>query len=160
MTDYEMKPETKLLAISVRESDGAVELESYPVSNNLTPQEAHAQGLKIVNPTSTKKIALWGGGIAHRFKEYAFVTTAKEIDDMINKIKKKDEIERKRVWVRVLRELHKYTNEELNANWEASNQAWSDWCCDAAIFFAYNAVIFGKGIPSMEITKNHIAQAR
>ena len=160
MTDYEMKPDTGLLVASVRESDGAVKLESYPVSNNLTPQEAHAQGLKFVNPTSTEKIALWGGGIAHRFKGYAIVTTVKEIDDVIHIIEKKDKIESKRIWVAILRNLHKYTDEELNSNWEASNQAWSNWCDDAALFFAYNVVIFGKGIPAMDLPENEVAQAR
>ena len=69
----EMKPDSGILAVSRRESDGAVKIESFPVGNPnvLTPAEAVEQGLPIIKPNSTKKIGIWCGGIGSRFKDYS-----------------------------------------------------------------------------------------
>jgi hypothetical protein len=161
MTTPEMKPDAGILVASVRESDGAVKIESFPISENvLTPQEAVEQGLHIIKPTSTKKIGVWCGGIAERFKEYSIISSAKEITGMIKNAEKLEEKERKHIWVSILRELHKHTDEQLNAHYEAQSQEWRDWCNDAVLFYAYNAVIFKKGIPSMELTTADKARAR
>ena len=153
MSMPELKPDAGIVVASRRESDGAVKIESFPVGKNvLTPEEAVEQGLPIIKPTSTKKIGVWCGGISTRFKDYIVITSAKEITQSIKNGEKLDEQERKRIWVSILRELNRYTDEELNAHYEATDQEWRDWCNDAVLFYAYNAIIFKKGIPSVELS--------
>jgi hypothetical protein len=118
----------------------------------LTPEEAVEQGLPIINPTSTKKIGILCGGISTRFKEYIIMTTAKQITQAVKNGEKRDEQQRKRIWVSILRELTKYTDEELHAHYEATDQEWRNWCDDAVLFYAYNTIIFKKGIPSVELS--------
>jgi len=118
----------------------------------LTPEEAVEQGLPIIKPTSTKKIGIWCGGISTRFKEYIIMTTAKQVHQAVKTSKKLDEQQRKRIWVNILRELTKYTDEELHAHYEATDQEWRNWCDDAILFYAYNSIIFNKGIPSVELS--------
>jgi hypothetical protein len=161
MNATEMKPDAGVVIASVCESDGAVKIESFPLGKNvLTPDEAREQGLPIIKPNSKKKIGIWCGGIGTRFNEYSIISTAKEITGMIKNAEKQNEAERKHIWVSILRELNRYTDEELNAHYEATDQAWRDWCNDAVLFYAYNAVIFKKGIPSMELTTADKARAR
>ena len=156
-----MKPDAGIVA-TVRERDGAVKIESFLTGNPnvLTLKKAKKQGLLTVKPNSTKEIGIWCGGISNRFKEYSVISTAKEITGVIKSVEKQDEKERKHTWVSILRELSRYTDEELNAHYEATDQAWRDWCSDAVLFYAYNAVIFKKGIPSMELTTADSARAR
>jgi len=157
-----MNTDAGIIAVSVRESDGAVKIESFPTGNPniLSVCEAQSQGLPIIKPTSSKKIGVWCGGIGTRFKEYIILSTAKEITAQIKSAEKLGEQDRKRIYVSVLRNLNKYTNEELHAHYEATNQEWRDWCNDAILFYAYNAVIFKKGIPSVELSKADKARAR
>ena len=151
MNYTEMKPDAGIVA-TVRKRDGAVKIESFLTGNPnvLTQEEVKEQGLPTVKPNSTEEIYIWCGGISNRFKEYSVVSTAKEITGVIKSVEKQDEKERKHTWVSILRELTRYTDEELNAHYEAHDQAWGDWCNDAVLFYAYNAVIFKKGIPCRE----------
>jgi hypothetical protein len=157
-----MNPDARIAVASVRESDGAVKIESFSTGNPniLSVCEAQAQGLPIIKPTSSKQIGVWCGGIGTRFKEYIILSTAKEITAQIKSAEKLGEQDRKRIYICVLRNLNKYTDEELNAHYEATDQVWRDWCNDAILFYAYNAVIFKKGIPSMELSKADKARAR
>lgn len=115
----------------------------------LSPEEARARGMETIDSTSTETIALICGGIHPRFKEVAIVTTPKEVDDTVKLAEAQPEIERRRIWKKVLTNLTKYSDEEFNSHYSNNTQEWMDWCDDAVIFFAYNAVIFKKGIPAI-----------
>jgi len=115
----------------------------------LTPDEARARGMETVDSASTEKIAVVCGGIAERFSEYLVVTTPKEIDEAVNKAEGKSVPLQKRIWVSVLRSLTQYTNEELERHERERGLEWDNWCNDAVLFFAYNAVVFKKGIPAV-----------
>jgi len=157
----ELKEDKGLLVVSQRSSDDAVKIETFPIGqdNILTCEEAIAQGCPIMKPTSTKKIGVWCSGIGKRFAEYVVVSTPKEITSSRKRAEKQTEEERKRIWVSILRELNRYTDAELNAHYEASSQEWRNWCNDAVLFYAYNAVIFKKGVPCFELPKEKIAEA-
>ena len=160
-TMNELKEDKGLLVASVRESDGAVKIESFPIGqdNILTREEAIAKGCPILKPTSTKKIGIWCSGIGKRFAEYVVVSTAKEIEKFRKSAERQNEEDRKKVWVNILRELNRYTDAELNAHYEVSSKEWRDWCNDAMLFYAYNSVIFKKGIPCFELPKEELAKA-
>jgi hypothetical protein len=115
----------------------------------LTLEEANAKGMETLDSASTEKIAVVCGGIAERFNDYLVVTTPKEIDDMVNEAEELSVKEQKMNWVLLLRSLTQYTNEELERHERDRTPEWSDWCNDAVLFFAYNAVVFKKGIPAI-----------
>jgi hypothetical protein len=147
----EMKPDAGIIVASV--CDEGVKIESFPIGKNvLTPQEAKEQGLQIIKPTSKKEVAIWCGGISERFKEYSVICCPNQITKTIKIAEKHTEQERKHIWVSIIRQLNIYTNEQLNAHYEAQNNEWRNWCDDVALFYSYNAVIFKKGIPAMELT--------
>jgi hypothetical protein len=156
------KPDAGIIVLSGNmEETNQVKVEKFPMSKNiLTPEEAFNQGLSTILPNSKKRIAVWAGGISKRFEEYCVQTTPKEITDATIKAEEKDNVLQKQIWVQLLRNLHKYTDAELNDNWNKANQNWRDWCNDVVLYFAYNSIIFGKGIPAMELTKTDIARAK
>lgn len=144
--------ETGILVVSGDEN--GVSLETFRVSKDvLSVTEAKEQGLEIVNPNSTDEIGVWCGGISNRFKDYIIVTTSKMVTETIDLVEQKTEQQRKAHWVQITRNLNKYTDAELNHHYDTSSQEWSDWGNDAVLWFAYNSVIFNKGIPAVNIKK-------
>jgi hypothetical protein len=156
------KPDSGIVIASLNESNGAVGIETFLIGddNILTPQEAKDKGLKCIKNSSTKEFGILCRGIGERFKDYIIISTPKEVTDLIEQAEEKDEQESRRIWLGIIRELNRYTDEELNAHYEAKDKEWRDWCTDAVLFYAYNAVIFGKGVPAVEITKEQKAKAR
>jgi hypothetical protein len=115
----------------------------------LTPDEARARGIETLSPTHTEPIGLICGGISPRFKDIMIITHPTDLEDCREEAMKKSEPERRRIWKEVLRNLLRYTDEELDRHREQSTQEWKDWCDDVAIFYAYNNLIFGKGVPAI-----------
>lgn len=151
MSNPELKADTGIVVASL--SEEAVKVEVFPISKNiLTPDEAKEIGLKFIKPKSSKKIAVWCGGISIRFKDYHIVTNSREIESCIEKTKKLDTQAQKGIWLSITRNLHRYTDEELNHHYEETDKQWFDWCNDAVIWYAYNVVLFKKGIPASEVT--------
>ena len=126
----------------------------------LSPEEARARGMETIDPTSTETIALTCGGIHPRFKDTAVVTTPKEVNDTVKLAETTTERERRRIWKETLTSLTQYSDEEFNSHYSNNTQEWKDWCDDAIIFFAYNAIIFKKGIPAItNLTAEQTAEA-
>jgi hypothetical protein len=115
----------------------------------LTVEEARAKGMETVDSASTEFIAVVCGGIAERFSDYLVVTTPQEIDKGVYSAKEKSVKEQKRIWVDILRNLTRYTDEELERHERDRTPEWDEWCNDAVLFFAYNHVVFKKGIPAI-----------
>jgi hypothetical protein len=46
-----------------------------------------------------------------------------------------------------LRNLTKYSEEELNAEYELKSQKWRDFCDDALLFYVARLLLMGKEIP-------------
>ena len=159
----EMKPDNTLLVVSASKINGETKVELFPVNttNLLTPQEAKDKGLALKGkPSKKKNVAVWCGLIASRFNEYQVITSTAEINDAIKTAEKSCEAERKRMWVSITRQLHKHSDEELNAHYERGSKEWRDWCADSVLWFAYNAVLFKKGVPIVEMNAQDKARAR
>ena len=151
--------ETGILVVSGDEN--GVSVETFRVSKDiLSVAEAEEQGLSIVNPYSNDAIGVWCGGISNRFKDYIIVTTSKQITEYIELVEKKTEKDRKLAWVQITRNLNKYSDDELNHHYETSSQEWSDWGDDAVLFFAFNSVIFNKGIPAVNINAEQLSKVK
>lgn len=112
---------------------------------------------KLVPPIGRKKkgktavkVFLWCGGIADRFKEYLVATPQVALEEQIATVKRRSNKESKAIYVSVLRNLHQWTDEQLHKNYVAKNGAWENWCDDCVLFFAYNHILFNKGIPAVE----------
>jgi hypothetical protein len=156
----ELKPDNSILVVSGNDTRREVKVESFPIGTNLlTPQEAREQGLSLPKK-SKKEVAVWCGGIASCFNEYRIMTSTEVIEKTIKNAEKSCEAERKRIWVSITRQLHKHTAEQLNAHYERNSQEWRDWCDDCVLWYAYNAILFKKGIPVMEMSAEDKARAR
>jgi len=153
-----LKEDKNVWVISI---DDAVKTESFPIGqdNILTPDEAIAQGCPIMKHTSNKKIGIWCGGIGKRFAEYVVVSTPNEIEHSRKMAEEQTEEDRNRVWVGILRELNRYTDAELKAHYEVMSEEWREWCDNAMLFYAYNSVIYKKGISCFEQSKQEIENA-
>lgn len=150
-----MSDKSSFVCVSV--DDEGVKVNTFPTSNNniLTLQEANGKH-EILQSTSQEQGGLCGGDISSRFKKYLVMTTPKILHEQIDKIKKQTEMEKKRIFVEILQNLHKWTDDELNSHYEQKNKDWYFWCDDVVLYFAYNAVIFNKGIPFVEMTAEQI----
>jgi hypothetical protein len=151
-----MNADNTMLVVSGSKTNGEVKFEVFPVNTTtlLTPQEAKDQGLAILGkPSKKKNVAVWCGLIASRFHEYQVITSNAEIHDAIKSAEKCSKEELKRIWVNITRQLHKHSDEQLNAHYEIKNEDWENWCADSVLWFAYNAVLFKKGVPVIQITR-------
>jgi len=126
----------------------------------ITPKQARARGFEMLSPTHTEPIGLMCGGISPRFKDILIITYPPDLEDCRNEAMKKSETERRRIWKEVIRNLLRYTDEELDRHREQTTREWKDWCDDVAIFYAYNNLIFGKGVPAiLDLLPEQIAEA-
>ena len=92
------------------------------------------------------------GCIAERFKAYCVATTRTQL---LNDLNENDEDldTKKAIYASVLRCLYQYSDDELHAHYKGSTREWRDWCNDVALYFMYHAMLFGKGIPSVEVSE-------
>jgi hypothetical protein len=123
----------------------------------LSIDEATSQGLPILNKknhknSSEKNVALCCDLISPAFKEFLVATSVAELEEHIERVKSRPLKESKIVWVNILRNLTKYSADELVILYETKNQEWRDFCNDVALWYCYNAVIFKKGIPVCDLT--------
>ncbi len=108
---------------------------------------------KFAKKISKRKHALTCCDIHKRFKEYAVITSDKEVKDSIKECEKEPIETVKFRFKLIYKSLMKYSDSELNKHYEAKNQIWQDWCNDVVLFYAHRFVIFeGKlFIPIMEL---------
>jgi hypothetical protein len=130
-----------------------------PTEHNtiLSIDEAISQGLPILNKknhnnSSEKNIVLCCDLISPKFKEFLVATSVAEIEDFMKNLEKKPLEKCKIIWVNILRNLVKYSADELTVHYEQNDKEWVDFCNDVMLWYCYNAIVFKKGIPAMEIT--------
>jgi len=122
----------------------------------LSVEEAIAEGLTILdennhNNPKEQNVAICCELIAPKFEKFIVKTSVAEITEMVEKIKTYP-LERVRdVWLLVLRNLMKYSTDELIELYNKQNKEWFDFCNDAMLWFCYNSVLFKKGIPVMKL---------
>jgi len=121
-------------------------------SNILTIAEASNEGFEIINSKNQanpnrKNLLLHGKFIHKKFSEFCVATSVNEIEECMKTLEGRDMKECKRMWLSVLTELSKYSNEQLTFHYERSDTEWRNWCDDCLLWFCYNARVFGKGIP-------------
>lgn len=92
--------------------------------------------------------------INDRFKEYAIITSDKEVKDTIKQCEEEPIEMVKYRFKLIYLNLTKYSDEELNKHYEEKDQIWQDWCNDVVLFYAHRFVIFNGRmlIPLMEMS--------
>ena len=93
-----------------------------------------------------KTAAMTCGGIHPKLKEYLVLTTHAEVLEFIQ-LAENDLPSLKRIFVSSLHNLTKYSEEELNAEYELKSQKWQDFCEDVLIFYTTRLVLMKKQIP-------------
>ncbi len=108
---------------------------------------------KFLKKLNKQKHALTCGDINKRFKEYAVITSDKEVKESIKQCEKEPIEILKHRFKLIYQNLIKYTDIDLNKHFEAKDQEWQDWCNDVLLFYSHRFVIFeGKLlIPLMEL---------
>jgi len=124
----------------------------------LSVEQAIANGNAILNENNhnnpkEQNVAVCCEMIAPKFKDFMVKTSVAEITDMVEKIETLSLEEVRNIWLLVLRNLMKYSTDELIKLYNKQNQEWFDFCNDAVLWFCYNAVLFKKGIPVVEYNR-------
>lgn len=119
-------------------------------SKILSLDEAKAKGLVgnplSVNPTE-KNLFVLGDLVHPRFSEFGVLTSENEISDFMKVLHHKTDRECRETWGLILRNLYKYSKEELNVHYEMKDADWQNWCDDCVLWYCYNARVFKKAIP-------------
>jgi hypothetical protein len=87
------------------------------------------------------------GGIHPKLKEYLVMTTHECVEDTIREAREDTPTLVRATYVGTLRNLTKYSEEELNAEYELKSQKWQDFCDDALLFYVARLLLMGKEIP-------------
>lgn len=112
---------------------------------------------KFIKKLKKQKHALICTDINKRFKEYAVITSDKEVKDTVKECEKEPIEVVKFRFKLIYKSLMKYTDRELNQHFEAKDQEWQDWCNDVVLFYAHRFVIFEGRllIPLMELPEGY-----
>lgn len=98
-----------------------------------------------------------------KLKDYMIMTTHKEVIDHIELAKQETIPVLKKIFVESLMNLVKYSEEELNAEYESKSQKWQDFADDVLIFYATRLILMKKHIPIKlidNLTKESIASRK
>jgi len=90
------------------------------------------------------------GEISLLFADFGVLSNDKAIRDGIEYCSSLTLAAQKSMYVAVLNNLMKFTNEELTVHQENRSKEFQDWSDDVAIFFTARLVVFGKAIPISE----------
>jgi len=122
--------------------------------------------LRASDVKSNQVVLVSCNNINKRFKEYAVETTHKEIMDTINYVESELKKDKREIWIKqrndkllfkklshrkmlenqfnqITYNVNKYSDEQMNDNYEKKNQAFKDWCDDAVLYHCYNKVLNG-----------------
>ncbi len=112
---------------------------------------------RFLKKISKRKHALVCGDINKRFKEYAVITSDKEVKDTLKECEKEPIEAVKFRFKLIYQSLMKYTDKELNEHYEKKDQEWQDWCNDVVLFYTHRFVIFNGRllIPLIELPENY-----
>jgi hypothetical protein len=100
------------------------------------------------------------GEASPTFSDFGVLSNKKAISDGIEYCSSLTLAAQKSMYVSALKNIMKYTNEELTVHMENQTKEFQDWSDDVAVFFTARLVLFGKAIPISEknaAAEQHIA---
>ena len=112
------------------------------------PKTMRVVGYDKSEDVKLESITLCCAVIEERFSEYYVNTDKKKFEKTIN-----DGMNESRdIKIKMFKALHdnltKYTDEELDRNFNEKNKVWDEWCKNVALFYAYRHILFpNKPIP-------------
>jgi trans-2-enoyl-CoA reductase len=126
--------------------------------NCLTNEQVLQSGLEVLSINYTPDdfvVNVWCGGVHKRFDGVIVQTTNGGIKKTMKKIQRCSIVVNKDIWVMILRNLLKPTEEEFDEMYKEKEKGeeWNNWCNDAVIFLCLNSHIFNKGIPFVDLPK-------
>ena len=128
--------------IGVADTSGEV-LGLYPNIEDTTPKDDR----HYIGPSEDLRIAFPCEMINPRFKGYLIETSYELIESILEKNKSLSKERKSHMMGTVLKNIYQYTDEQLNAHYEAQNKEWNDWCSDVGIYFIVRKLIFDTDIP-------------
>ena len=114
----------------------------------MIPKTMKVVGFENSKDLKLQEITLCCAVIDERFSEYYVITNKNKFEKLINDASDESR-ENKILMFKILHEnINKYTDEQLNKNFNEKNNDWDNWCNDVALFYAYRHVLFPtKPIP-------------
>ena len=92
-----------------------------------------------------KKLIIPAKYVSERFHEYGILIIDTAIfTECWNRLKGKEKVETIPILMAITRNIMKYSDEELNEHYKASNQAFKDWGDDIILFYIHRAAMDDK----------------
>jgi hypothetical protein len=132
-------------------------------------KKRQAQLIMSKHITHNEPMNVWAKSINERFRYYVIKTTHKEVVGVMKMITEEQEsvsdkwepkkydkkvlqkedilgLQRDRM-NKILKNIEKYNDEELNNLYEKKNKLWTDWCNDVILYYCYNNKLNDVCIP-------------
>lgn len=122
--------------------------------NCLTTEQVLQSGLPVLSIKYTPDdfvVNIWCGGVHKRFDGVIVQTTNGEIKEIMEKIQRCPIVVNKDLWVMLLRNLLKPTEEKFDEMYKEQGEEWNEWCNGAVLFLCLNSHILKKGIPFVDL---------
>jgi len=103
--------------------------------------------LQNVRNPNERNLMLTGELINPKFSAFRVLTSMNEIQDVLKHIHNEPIEEVKHAWVICLKDLTRFSSDELIKHYNKNNKIWKEWCSDVVMWYCYNAIVFKKGIP-------------
>ena len=112
------------------------------------PKTMQVVGIEKSKNLKSENLMLCCGVIDERFSEYYVMTNKKNFEDSITNASNKYIEEKTQIFKKLYENINKYSDKELNKNFNKKNNDWTEWCDDFALFYAYRHLLFpDKPIP-------------
>ena len=112
------------------------------------PKTMKVVGFENSENLNIHELTLCCAVINERFSEYYVMTSKIKFEKLISDAS--NELREKQILMfKILHEnINKYTDDQLNKNFNEKNNDWDNWCNDVALFYAYRHLLFPtKPIP-------------
>ena len=112
------------------------------------PKTMKVVGFENSENLNIHELTLCCAVINERFSEYYVMTSKIKFEKLINDGSNESR-EKQILMFKILHEnINKYTDDQLNKNFNEKNNDWDNWCNDVALFYVYRHVLFPtKPIP-------------
>ncbi len=112
------------------------------------PKTMKVVGFENSENLKMQNLTLCCAVINERFSEYYVMTSKEKFEKSITNASNESR-EKKILMFKILHEnINKYTDEQLDKNFNEKNDDWDNWCNDVALFYAYRHLLFPtKPIP-------------
>jgi hypothetical protein len=112
------------------------------------PKTMKVVGFENSENLNIHELTLCCAVINERFSEYYVMTSKIKFEKLINDGSNESR-EKQILMFKILHEnINKYTDDQLNKNFNEKNNDWDNWCNDVALFYAYRHLLFPtKPIP-------------